>query len=363
MQKSDDYIIKLISCKLAGEATETELQELQTIINEFPVWAQMVRVLEQNHLSALTESDEAAADAALAAHSVKMQFNTIYSNQSTPLTISRNKPGTPGKLIKWMAGMAAAALLFMGVRHYYFQNDDAALTGQPANEIVTSKGAKTAIRLSDGTQIWLNADSKLTYDKNFSEDLREVTLSGEAFFDVAHNPARPFVIHTQKMDIKVLGTTFNVKSYDGDATAEASLLKGKIEVTFKDRSAEKIILRPHEKIILRKEDKQPANSASRNDLRIQVQDWMPHVQDSLLLVETAWMQNKIAFENESLQNIAAMMERKFNAEIIFHDASVRELRFTGIFETENLEKIFEILSLTRQFKYRVEGNRIIIFKK
>src|SRR5437588_18774 len=86
------------------------------------------------------------------------------------------------------------------------------------NEFFTQNGSRTNLVLPDGTRVWLNAGSRITYDKNYGITLREVGLTGEAFFDVAHNSGKPFVIHTARIDIKVLGTRFNVKSYPLDKT-------------------------------------------------------------------------------------------------------------------------------------------------
>ena len=106
----------------------------------------------------------------------------------------------------------------------------------------------------------------------FNKDLREVTLNGEAYFDVTKNAEKPFIIHTKKMDVKVIGTAFNVRSYSDEKTAEASLIRGSIEVTLKDRKDQKIILKPNEKIsIATDEPKQPfqkpgKTTAVKNDV-------------------------------------------------------------------------------------------------
>ena len=114
--------------------------------------------------------------------------------------------------------------------------------------------------LPDGSTVWLNAGSRLTYDSLYGTTLREVTLSGEAYFDVVKNPKKPFIIHTGKINIRVLGTVFNVKSYPEEQTIETSLIKGSIEVSFPSQPSKKIILKPNQKLII---DKTETN-ASKN---------------------------------------------------------------------------------------------------
>jgi transmembrane sensor len=118
----------------------------------------------------------------------------------------------------------------------------------------TKKGSKSHIVLPDGTNVWLNADSKIIYPGNFQGETREVSLVGEAFFDVVKNVNKPFIIHTGTMDVKVLGTAFNVRSYPGEMTTEASLLRGLIEVTLNGTEKKKILLKPNEKLTVLNSD-------------------------------------------------------------------------------------------------------------
>jgi ferric-dicitrate binding protein FerR (iron transport regulator) len=230
---------------------------------------------------------------------------------------------------------------------------------KPKNEIVSRKGSRSNIKLPDGSQVWLNADSKLSYNTDFHKGNREVSLIGEAYFDVVKDAERPFIIHTDKIDIRVLGTAFNVKSYPQDDVIETALIHGKIEVTYKDRPAEKVILMPNEKLIIRKD--QQTNTASNNTVpKIQLSSLVP-IQDSLL-PETAWLSDKLVFTNETLGNIAEMLERRFDVEVDFLDNEVQHFTYTGIFEHEPLAKILELMSLSQKFDYVVEKERVSIKK-
>src|SRR5690606_31670859 len=115
-------------------------------------------------------------------------------------------------------------------------------------EIVAERGVRKQLVLPDGTKVWLNADSRLVYDGLLEGDTREVRLEGEAYFDVTRNVNRPFIITTDKISIRVLGTTFNVKAYPDDARTEATLISGEIELSVNDRPREKILMQPNEKV-------------------------------------------------------------------------------------------------------------------
>ena len=192
------------------------------------------------------------------------------------------------------------SLLMISLAAYYFiyqsrtgatKNDLMAQqnAAAPKNEIATLPGTHSKTILPDGSTVWLNAGSKLTYNKNFNTATREVELSGEAYFDVKKDEHHPFIIHTSAMHIKVLGTAFNVKSYPGDKSSETSLIRGSIEVTMNNRPQEKIILHPSEKLVVmnrietkKDEDEtkpEPISTVTLSKINYvppTVQSWKPH---------------------------------------------------------------------------------------
>ncbi|MEI9806510.1 MAG: FecR domain-containing protein [Bacteroidota bacterium] len=127
--------------------------------------------------------------------------------------------------------MAAASLLFLATAGWLWLNNGFSKAAEPKQEAIEAKkGSRSRSLLPDGTTVWLNAGSKLYYDGDFTGATREVRLEGEAFFDVVKQPDRPFVVHTSGIDIKVLGTAFNVKSYPEDKTVETTLYRGIVRV-------------------------------------------------------------------------------------------------------------------------------------
>jgi ferric-dicitrate binding protein FerR (iron transport regulator) len=231
-------------------------------------------------------------------------------------------------------------------------------------------GQIVKITLPDGSKVWLNAGSVLTYNKDFGGEIREVSLSGEAFFEVmpAVSPATakrvPFIIHTRDLDVRVLGTAFNVKSYPGDKQTETSLVHGKVEVLIHNRPEEKFTLRPNEKLVVMNEETNrlatgKSNNPANNQPFVSLSK-LTYTEADSLLVETAWVQNKLVFDNESFREVATKMERWYNVEIEFRDEKKQEQRFTGVFENETIQQALDYMNITAPFHYSMHGNKIII---
>jgi len=195
-------------------------------------------------------------------------------------------------------------------------------------------------------------------------------LNGEAYFDVTKNAEKPFIIHTKKMDVKVIGTAFNVRSYNYEKTAEASLIRGTIEVTLKDRKDQVITLKPNEKIsIATDEPKQQVSKPSKttavkNDVKpipqIIVKELKQNPTNNII-AEIAWTQNKLYFEDESLENIAPMLERWFGKKVEITNASLKNLRYYGNFEKETMEEVLTYLKLSKRFNFKIEPDSVVIY--
>jgi len=244
------------------------------------------------------------------------------------------------------------------------------------NEIVAKRGTKSKLLLPDGTQVWLNSDSKLIYNSSFDDSLREVTLDGEAYFDVVKDPKRPFIVHTSGINIRVLGTAFNVKSYAQEPTIEATLVHGLIEVEkINEPKSSRIILHPNEKLIFSKplakvaaqeSDKESSLiAAAERELNPQLISINPLPRNSTdsNRIETSWVYGKLLFEGDSFRDLALKMERWFNVKITFRNNKVSNYRFGGVFENENIEDALNYLQMVHAFNYSIKGNEVVIDKK
>jgi len=352
---SEIQFYDLLSLKLSGDAGKEELELLQQQLQANPQW----QFLYDQMMQATIVSPSENIEQAYAAHIVKMQLQGKLENAN--FEEQENNSNESLKRIFYAVAVAASIIGFSFF--VYFKINAKEQVKNSLNEVATKRGSKSFIKLPDGTQVWLNADSKLTFKENFGDKTREVSLNGEAFFDVFHDAEHPFIIHTGKADVKVLGTTFNIRNYTSEKTMEATLVKGKIEVTLTDRPDEKIVIHPQEKIIISKENNSPANTKSKVKNAATTVDKVilttATFKDSLM-AETSWMKDKMVFVNQSLEKIADELERKFAVTIIFKTAVVKQYRYTGVFEKESINEIFHIIQLSRKINYSIDNKIITI---
>jgi transmembrane sensor len=372
--KEEKYWV-LLAKKLAGEATAAELDELREMLSANPEWAANLENLSEFWASAPVQSRaaEQRAEDAYLAHINRLKGRVAdFEAPAAGYGLPYEAPRKP-LYKKWGVYALAAAALVAVALLVPFGERPAANGGpasKPANEISISKGSRTKIVLPDGSSVWVNAGSKLAYG-TFDANGREVHLDGEAYFDVAKDPARPFTVHTAGIDIKVLGTAFNVKAYTVDPTIEATLIHGSIEVTDKTQpGAPKIMLKPRQKLVFTKAlaagGKQPAQTAYRPDTEatspITIKPLAKKMSDTAI-VETAWIYNKLVFEDERFADLAVRLERWYNIKITIENERLKQLRISGSFVNETAEEAVKVLQLLAPFNYTINKNEIKIMGK
>lgn len=198
------------------------------------------------------------------------------------------------------------------------------------NRLVTPKGGEYKLVLSDGTRVWLNADSEFKYPSTFgSEKERIVFLEGEAYFDVAENKAAPFIVKTQNMDVKALGTSFNVMAYKNTVLNQATLVEGKVQVSVKkgEETVEDVLLNPNMQAEF------DLNSKSIRSRRVDVSQYI------------AWKNGLFSFNDQRLEEILVMLSRWYDFEVVFKNEEVKNIRLTG--EMKRFESFLTILELIR----------------
>jgi len=211
---------------------------------------------------------------------------------------------------------------------------------------VNPVGQKSVLFLSDGTKVWLNAASKLTYTKSFSQrDTRDVYLEGEAFFDVAHDESKPFIVHTSSIKIKVLGTSFNVKSYSDEKTIETTLLDGKVRIEQSDATGNRIgdvELKPNQRAVFDKKSK------------------VINIKEVVADNSVSWKQERMVFDGESIDNVLLQLERWFSVEIHVQNKGNLECKLTASIENESLEEVLRLIETSHDIRYRIIGNEVFI---
>jgi transmembrane sensor len=264
--------------------------------------------------------------------------------------------------------IAAAIILVIGsvlIYNSYTTNNSIKGAAQVVNTFTTKSGERKKIMLQDGTSVLLNAKSTLSIAKGFNDQCREVTLTGEAFFDVAHNKNKPFKVHTTDFNINVLGTAFNVKAYPDEASSEATLIRGLITMEAVNGNGGIITLKPSQKvtfyknIVPKQESKLVKPTAPQPEITI---NHYTKIKDSTI-VETAWTQNRIEIYDQDFDEIKNVLEKWYNVEIKFTDPAIEKYRFTATITNESIEEVLHALKATENnFKYEIKGNQVIISK-
>lgn len=208
------------------------------------------------------------------------------------------------------------------------------------NTIDVPRGGEYLLTLSDGTSIWLNSESRLTYPVSFSGDTREVSLKGEAFFEVKKNTGKPFIVHTGEFDVRVTGTQFNVRIYP-DEPACATLAEGHIQL---EKNQIIRVLEPGQQAVL-----------VGNDLKIGTAD---------IEEITAWRYENFCFNQRRLESIMNELTRWYDIEIFYQDAAAKEYHFTAWFKrSDSIEEVIMILEKTQKIKMELKGKTLTIKSK
>lgn len=366
----NERLAVLITRYLSKEASKEEQEELFELLEKDPGQQYFFELLN-NFWSATKSSavkhdeDDAHFNHILAMADETENSALVNYPESAPDKVFRIGRR---KIYTWsVAAAVLAAVVIIGYNYYGVSrktNNTAIAQFTPhKNEVKAKSGAKSRLTLPDGTKVWLNAESRITYTNNFNKKTREVDLEGEAFFDVVKNPNSPFIVHTTGIDIKVLGTAFNVKSYPHESTIEATLVRGSIEVVKTDEPmGPKVILQPHEKLVFTKgiDSLQKIRPGKASQQEIMITAVAANAPDSVMK-ETSWVYNKLYFDGDSFAELAVKMERWFNVSITFKNEKVAAYRFKGVFKTETIQQALKALQLTADFKYNIEGNEVKIY--
>lgn len=366
----DNNLFLLLTARnLSGEASEHDINELEKFFKEDDMFRKKYDLLKAHWEN--KNSIPTNIDTALQKIMVQIQNNKNESEEINSISTSNKKSGVIKFLLRFSKVAAILIVCLSGAYFIYQKATSYSFNKTASNEIPwqiqqTSKGGKSTITLSDGTKVIMNADSRLKFPHSFNGATREVYLTGEAFFNVAHNSSMPFIIHTDKINIKVLGTEFNVKSYPDDSTSETTLIHGLIEVTLKDRPDDRIILKPKEKLIVSNKTEEKSSSEIKKTSPVHSAELLisslHYISKSdSAVVETSWVDNKLVFQDESFGKLAEDMGRKYDVDIQFKNDAIKKYRFTGIFEKETVTEALDALQLTEKFKYNVDGTTIIIY--
>lgn len=251
--------------------------------------------------------------------------------------------------LRWVGYAAAILILVVSSSLLTFRYTQVVqpenLSVNVMNTLYTPAGQRAQLILQDGTEVWLNAKSKLTYPAQFTGRERRVTIEGEGFFKVAKDPSKPFIVSARNVDMKVLGTQFNVYSYPEAGFVQTSLLEGSVCVFFPEKENEGIILKPDQQV-----------TVSNGKMKVESIRQSEHF---------LWRDGIYAFENEPLISILKKLELYYDVKIVVKDTLLFNDTYTGKFrQRDSLDDVFRVLQQIRKFKVKknVEKNIITLSK-
>lgn len=266
----------------------------------------------------------------------RIEKATIAEEQKQRFTKSRS--------LKIFYRVAAAILIILLPLAGYWGGMETVKSGFSDIVVEAPMGARTKLYLPDGTLVWLNAGSKITYSQGFGVDNRDLTLEGEGYFEVKRNEEVPFEISTKELDLTVLGTKFNFRNYADDEEVVVNLLEGRVKLRNELVASADVYMSPNEKAVLSKETgrlvKTKVNTSNSN----------------------LWTRDELYFDELLLEDIAKQLSRSFDVKIEVAD-SLKNQRFYGSFRIvgNSIEKILETIASTNRMKYKYENNRYVVY--
>lgn len=364
----NDRLGELLAKYWTSQITAREKVELERLLLDHPDHWLKIGLMQQIKWKLTPmlpdEEKERIADKIL-----KKEGGRPIKKHSPSLKKQRSLPKKWEKVTFVASVLGLIAISFSALKNHYLRPEIS------WEQVTTMDGMRTTLRLPDGTQVWLNAGSDLRYSLFYDGDsmpkTREVYLTGEAYFKVKHEPKRPFMIHTSKLDTRVTGTEVDIRAYPEEDFSETTLINGTAEVTIKDQAHPRSIrLSSHQKIVV-------SNKVFPHDdpQMEEKKERLPYVKDEVdksiilqdvkqigqnLTRETAWTQNIFLFENETLQTLAKRLERWYGVDIIIQDSTLAKQRFTGKADDVSLEKLLSILQTTKPFNYIIHDKKVII---
>lgn len=297
------------------------------IFNEKEGWEQLNRRLRQDEKTEKAEK--------------KVSFKRFR-------TVRRSLHSTTHQLMRFAAIFLITGLAGLFAYQNFYQPRPVVKEQEPAlREIGTGKAQRVNLTLSDGTKVLLNAQSSITLPAHFKPDVREVFLEGQAFFKVTPNPDKPFIIHTTGSVVRVLGTSFSIRSYPEDRQVLVAVKEG--TVSFKTESEEVF-----QETILTK------GELGRYNLKTNEIEWE---QPQDITRYLSWLDGYLRFDNELLGDVAKELERRYNVKVNFKDSEVKNLKLTAYLKSRSIKNVLNVITRSLNINYRLDDGRVTFFKK
>ncbi len=324
----------LLAKYVQGEANADEAQRMQVWLDEDPAHQELLERAQAAWWASGNVYEAYTPDTTAAWQAIVWR-NVARRTQDTPVV---ELPTKTSRRI-WLLRAAAAIGIALGL---VFLVRLLNLSGTPElAEASTGDRETKQITLSDGTRVWLNERTTLRYDKALDDSVRAVYLSGEAFFDVVRDEEQPFRIVSAGAVVRVLGTSFNVRAVPQDTAVVVTVASGVVSLANQDNQQSSIVLQKGEQGAYRIDDRSVSQMAT------------------VTANALAWRTRRLNFQNQSLSEVAAVLEEVYQKPVVV-DSAIVNLRLTAAFDDQPLEEVLEVIGLTLDVRHRVQNDTIIL---
>jgi ferric-dicitrate binding protein FerR (iron transport regulator) len=333
-----DAFLKLLTRKLSADLSASESQEFYEAMDSNPEFQRL-----DEELTKYFEVNNSLPSG------IGSMFNLEDKLQSVWKSIDEHKKLKVSYVNRYSNVLKIAAVVLIlltgGLIFFNYHRKE-----PPENTISVSSGnQKLFMTLEDGTNVWLNSRSSLVYNTAFGKRSREISLKGEAFFDVVKNPDVPLSIVAGRIKVIVKGTAFNIKAYGRSGNTEVALVRGLVEVTGTQEKMADVLLKPNEKFVLL-----PENSTGL--AQYEVLKMNAELRNS----DTKWRIDSLVFKKEKLKDLAQHLELRYKVKIEIQNEQLKEKRFSGLFTSEPLRDALEALKLSYPLDYQITDQKVII---
>jgi ferric-dicitrate binding protein FerR (iron transport regulator) len=339
-------IDRIIFLHLSGEADLEEIQELRKWLNSDPVNKEIYENVAEFWKSSKIGLDTKDHDNAY--NLLLGRINSFHETNVKHIDLKKSFRANNG----WRRlQLVAAVIIFFVISFWGVQisledrvKEEPAIHSEAIVEKQNQNGQKSTIKLPDGSTVWLNAGSVISYPKIFDSNERRIILTGEAFFDVQKDVQRPFIVEAGNLNISVLGTQFNVKAFPGENVSNVSLVSGKVKVDrIRDENQyESLFLEPGEEIAYSEENGQ----VERQKFDVEY--------------VTGWKDGLLILKNDSFDSFIRKLKQWYGVEVEVKGIPNRNFIVTGRFQNENMENVLRTLQFSRDFEFTIEDNLLTL---
>ncbi|MBP1668315.1 MAG: hypothetical protein H6Q21_681 [Bacteroidetes bacterium] len=369
MKNASENIVDLTVKYIDSTLNEEEAGELKSALSEDP---ENRRLFDE-----LMDAWQASVKARTAeSYNEKTAWQRIAKRVNLPEKNTENQPSIQASFRFWRIAAAVAVFLMLATGGLFlFRGMIRHPSGAGITEYFVPYGSRSSIMLPDGSSVWLNAGSKLTFDGYFSRKNRKVFLEGEGYFDVVKTKI-PFYVNVTGATVKVLGTAFNVKAYPDEQIIETTVARGTVQVIEEQENtadATRIVLYANQKVSIIKSAAEPVapvvNTPPQNVAVQPLKAVKPVAENSYRVdrnvvpeIYTSWKDQRWIIEREELQSLTVKLERRYNVTFRFRDESLKNYVFSGILKDETLEQVLEAIKLTAPIQYQIDKKQVILSK-